>query len=138
MIGLVVVAVLVVTLVGVDRLAAHPLDTAVYSTGTVGVVGAIAWIATARYVAAGADWAADEFAWVDLYDLVAVHVARTRWGVPALALTDGEGRRVVLPVRALRADVLLGRYVHLGIRWSRATNVVETDDAALALLGDPT
>ncbi len=136
--GLGVVIAVVVALVGVDRLAAHPLDTAVYGTGLVGVAATIGWMATVSYLAGGVDWAADEFSWVDLYDLVAVRVARTRWGVPALQLTDGEGRRVLLRLRHLRAEAMLGRCVHLGIRWSRATNVVEIDDAARALLGDPT
>ncbi|MCD2196116.1 hypothetical protein LQ327_22340 [Actinomycetospora endophytica] len=134
---LVLAAALVVTLVGLEALVAHPLDTAVYGIGTVVVVGAIGWVAAASYVAAGADWAADEFSWVDLYDLVAVRVARTRWGVAGLQLTDGEGRRAVLVLRQVRGDALLGRYVHLGVRWSRATNVVEIDDAALAII-DPT
>jgi hypothetical protein len=134
-IGLAVVILVIVTLVGVDLIAAHPVATTVYGIGAVGVVGALGWIATASYVAVGADWAADEFSWVDLYDLVAVRVARTRWGVPALSLTDGEGRRVLVPLRSLCADALSGRYVHLGVRWSRATNVVEVDERALALLG---
>ena len=137
-VALVLVVLLVVALAGADRLVAHPLDTAVYGVGLVGLIGAVAWIATASYLAAGADWAADEFSWVALYDLVAVRVARTRWGVPALQLTDGEGRRVLLPLRHLRSDAPFGRYVYLGIRWSRSTNVVEIDDAALALLGEPT
>jgi hypothetical protein len=136
--GLVVVILVVVTLVGADRLAAHPLDTTVYGTGLVLLVAMIAWMATVSYFAGGVDWAADEFSWVDVYDLVDVRVARTRWGVPALQLTDGEGRRVLLRLRHLRAEAMLGRYVHLGIRWSRATNVVEIDDAARVLLGDPT
>jgi hypothetical protein len=135
---LVVGTLVAVAVAGVDTLAAHPLGTAFCAACGVLAVVCVAWLATASYVAVGADWAADELGWVDLYDLVTVRVARARWGTPALQLTDGEGRRVLLLLSRLRTDLLAGRYVDLGIRWSRATNVVELDDAALDLLARPT
>jgi hypothetical protein len=89
-------------------------------------------VVAATYLAAGADWLADERSWVDLYDLVAVEGASRR----RLSLTDGEGRRVTVGVGRLRAIPALWDLVHLGVRWSRARNVVHVDGAAAAVLGD--
>ncbi|MCD2187792.1 hypothetical protein [Actinomycetospora soli] len=137
-VGLVVAAVagLVGVTVGVGWLLDSATSTVFLGACLVAIVGGIGWLATVTYVGAGADWAADERSWVDLYDLVAVRRAPGRWWTPGLALVDGDGRRVVLPLRELRRDVVVGRYVHLGVRWSEATHHVDVDPGARSLIDD--
>ena len=91
--------------------------------------GVLVFAFTGTYLAAGADWLADERAWVDLYDLAAIH-GSTRWRRPVLRFTDGDGRRVTAPVRELRSIPALWDTVHLGTRWSRATRTVDVDAVA--------
>ncbi|WP_433803008.1 hypothetical protein [Actinomycetospora sp. CA-084318] len=137
-VGLVVAALaaLVGATLGVGWLLDSTMSTLVLGTCLLVIVGSIAWIATVTYTGVGADWAADERSWVDLHDLVAVRRARGRWWRPGLELVDGDGRQVVVPLRELRRDDLLGRFVHLGIRWSEATARVEVDSGARALIDD--
>jgi hypothetical protein len=128
------VALVVVIAVAVLALGFAPgssggwLVAALLAAACVVVVHALA----GTYLAAGADWLADDRSWVDLYDLVAVEGAPRR----QLRLIDGEGRRVTVPLARLRAIPALWDLVHLGVRWSRARNVVHVDGTALAVLGD--
>ena len=97
--------------------------------------GALVYAFTGTYLAAGADWLADERAWVDLYDLAAIE-GSTRWGRPTLRFTHGDGRRVTAGVRELRAVPAMWDSVPLGTRWSRASRAVDVDPVAARTLGE--
>ena len=135
-VGLLGLVVLLDVTAGLDRLASAPAGTWVFVALAVLLLVAWARGVSTAYLAVGADWLASHRTWVDLYDLVEVRCTHAAYGLPLLELRDGSGRRVRRYVSELRADPLVWDLVHLGVRWSRATQEVRVDRAAEAVVGD--